>query len=394
MVGQGVGPASGTQGLALRGGKAGKLPYRLRRGFGILGPDGDPAGRLGGQVVPRLDGLDHGLSGHHVVDQLVGADPEAEEGLPLEPDVEDVHPGEQGGHGGLGHRGQGEGGADPLVPDPGLQAGFLGSVPHQQETGRGSPVDLGRVQEGIQGVGQAVGPGVADQEGTVQSRLPDRGPVGLRQFQDSGLPLRGVDPVGNADELARRQAPGPHVALRTGQEGHDPVAVAVGVVLRRLHGQNEGMKTGVAAQLDRGEGPEVVDLVDEPGPEAARDGPGGIVVQGVGGGGDDRVGPEIRKSPAGPPVEPPDKGGHVPDPPQAVALVGRCAQPDVLDPVDVLAGFPPVHHGVPASQMAVVRGHDPDPVPHPHPFTGQVVGTVFHPVSRGAGVVVDEEEVG
>ena len=152
------------------------------------------------------------------------------------------------------------------------------------------------------------------------------------------------------------------------------------------------MGPGHAAQLDGGEGPEVVHFENEPGAGSPGDGEGGHDVERVGRGGDHHVGLQVPRQFPGHQAQPEDEGEDVEGAPGPVPRIGRSPEPQVADPVQGLPLAVALDLGVPAAHMGMVGGDEGHFVAPAHPLPGHVVGTQAHPVGGGTCVMTDLED--
>ena len=241
-----------------RRGHGGELPDRGGGRLRTAGRHRDAAPRLAHRVIAGRDGAHDRAAGHHVVHQLVGADPEPEHRLRPEADVQDVHAPEEGGDRGLGHRVQEPDAVQTAPAARRSSRGFSGPSPtssHVTGSSRSSVAASSRHRDRSQSRGRpytrrAGRPVPEPQRWPMRDRrgAPIRGWVGILR------PLVGSTRWART-RTARRQAMRAQVRLGERQHRDHEVSVAAGGVLRPLHPGDERVPPGHAASSigDRGQ---------------------------------------------------------------------------------------------------------------------------------------------
>ena len=169
--------------------------------------------------------------------------------------------------------------------------------------------------------------------------------------------------------------------------------MTIGIARRLCQRHDEGMPLRHAAQFDLRQRPKIADLINERRPRALGDPAGGIALEAIRRGSDDRLGHAVFEQSPTIMSQLCDEREHIQDAPGAVAAIGRCFQPDVADAVDVFLGELHGNAWLFDAQMRKRRRHDRDAMPQVDPFAGEVIGAIFHAVPGRSRVMIDKEDI-
>ncbi len=345
-------------------------------------------------VVPRFNGEDDRFCGHHVIHQLVRADPETEKRLTLKPDIKSVHLAQQFRH--LVafdrlkhfHRAAQIHINDLLRKTLALRAGanhdqldFLIAEPFP------------RFHKAVQRIGNPMRAGVADQEISLVMELFQQ--IAIHRRVRHGLfPVGPDNTVWNTDIFFRLQAVFHHVLFCVGQKGNNVIAVFVAVIFRRLHHHDIGVMRTHTAELNRTERPEVVHLVDQHGSVLFRKAVRRVDIQRIGGGRDHRVGFSLRGNLIGIPVKPVKKRKHIFNASHTVAVILGPFNPKIAHTVQHLFhGLFALQIRIHGTQMGIGAGHNGHIVAGGGPALRHKIRTELHAVLIGTGVMIDINDI-